>query len=113
MERLDGILNGLHAIFREQVTSRRGTKVNADDPELFSGAFWTAEAALERGLIDGIGHFRPLLRQRFGDKVKIVPMKAKQPLLRRLGGGGFDAEQAADSLFSAADERLMRQRYGG
>ena len=113
VERLDGILNGLHAIFREQVTSRRGTKVNADDPELFSGAFWTAEAALERGLIDGIGHFRPLLRQRFGDKVKIVPMKAKQPLLRRLGGGGFDAEQAADSLFSAADERLMRQRYGG
>ena len=72
-----------------------------------------AEAALERGLIDGIGHFRPLLRQRFGEKVKIIPIKAKQPLLRRLGGGGFEAERVAESLFAMADERVARQRFGG
>lgn len=113
IERLDGILNGLHAIFRGQIESRRGAKLNAEDPEIFSGAFWTAETALERGLIDGIGHFRPLLRQRYGDKVKIVPIKAKQPLLRRLGGGGFEAAQVAESLFAIADERLARQRFGG
>ena len=71
------------------------------------------DAALERGLIDGIGHFRPLLQQRFGKKVKIIPIKAKVPLLRRLGGGGFAAEDVADSLFSMADERLARQRFGG
>lgn len=111
--RLDGILNGLHAIFRAQIETRRGAKLKADDPDLFSGAFWTAEAALERGLIDGISHFRPLLRQRFGEKVKIVPVKAKQPLLRRLGGGGFAAEQVAESLFAMAGERLARQRFGG
>ena len=111
--RLDDILNGLHGIFRGQVESRRGAKLKAGDPDLFSGAFWTAEAALERGLIDGIGHFRPLLRERFGEKVRIVPIKAKQPLLRRLGGGGFEAEQVAESLFAMADERLARQRFGG
>ena len=113
VERLDGILNDLHAVFRSQIESRRGAKLKVDDPTLFSGAFWTAEAALERGLIDGIGHFLPMLRQRFGDKVKIIPITAKQPLLRRLGGGGFAAEDVADSLFSMADERLARQRYGG
>lgn len=113
IERLDGILNGLHAIFRNQIEGRRGAKLKADDPEIFSGAFWPAEAAMERGLIDGIGHFRPLLRQRFGEKVKIVPIKAKQPLLRRLGGGGFEAERIAESLFAMADERLARQRFGG
>jgi len=62
--RLDRILNDLHAVFRGQVESRRGAKLKADEPDLFSGAFWTAEAAQELGLIDGIGHFRPLLRQR-------------------------------------------------
>ncbi len=113
VERLDGILNDLHAVFRNQVQSRRGAKLKADDPEIFSGAFWTAEAALERGLIDGIGHFRPLLRARFGDKVKIEPIKAKQPLLRRLGGGGFAAEDMAERVLAVADERLARQRYGG
>lgn len=113
VERLDTILNGLHTIFRSQVESRRGAKLKADDPDIFSGAFWTAEDALERGLIDGISHFRPLLRQRFGDKVKIVLIKAKQPLLKRLSSGGFEAEHLAESLFATADERLMRQRYGG
>ncbi len=113
LARLDGILTNLHAVFRGQVENRRGGKLKADDPDLFSGAFWTADAALERGLIDGIGHFRPLLRQRFGEKIKIVPIKAKQPLLRRLGGGGLAAAEVADNLFAAADERLMRQRYGG
>jgi serine protease SohB len=113
IERLDSILNSLHAIFRGQIESRRGAKLRTDDPEIFSGAFWPAEAALERGLIDGIGHFRPLLRQRFGEKVKIIPIKAKQPLLRRLGGGGFEAERVAESLFAMADERVARQRFGG
>lgn len=111
--RLDRILGDLHAVFRSQVESRRGAKLKADDPDLFSGAFWTAEAALELGLIDGIWHFRPLLRQRFGENVRIVPIKARQPLFRRLTGGGFEAERLAESLIAIADERLARQRYGG
>jgi serine protease SohB len=111
--RLDRILKDLHVVFQDQVRQRRGAKLATDDPELFSGAFWTADAALERGLIDGIGHYRAILRQRFGSKVKIEPIKTKQPLLRRLSGGGLTAEEFVDGLLSRADERLARQRYGG
>ena len=60
--RLDTILNDLHAVFRAQVEGRRGSKLAADDPEIFSGAFWTGRGALDRGLIDGIGHYYPVLR---------------------------------------------------
>jgi serine protease SohB len=111
--RLDVILQDLHTIFRSQVEARRGSKLKADDPDLFSGAFWTANQALERGLIDGIGHFRPVLRQRFGEKVKIIPIKIKQPLLRRLGFGGFGAEDWVDGIMARAEERFARQRFGG
>jgi len=111
--RLETLLQDLHGVFRSQVESRRGAKLKTDDPELFSGAFWTARGAMERGLIDGIGHFRPVLRQRYGDTVEIVPIKAKQPLFRRPTGGGLGAEGLGDDLAAMLDERLARQRYGG
>ena len=111
--RLDAILEDLHGVFRKQVESRRGARLKTDDPEIFSGAFWTAQGALERGLIDGIGHFRPVLRERFGEKVEIVPIKAKQPLIRRLTGGGLGADGLSADLAALVDERLARQRYGG
>ena len=113
-ERLNVILNDLHQLFRTHVETRRAGKLVAGDEELFSGAFWTADAARERGLIDGIGHFRPVLRQRFGDKVQIVPVKTKKPLLQRLGGGGgFSADDWMDSLIARMDEKTARPRYGG
>lgn len=111
--RLNELLNELHGVFRAQIETRRGAKLAVDDPEIFSGAFWTGRGALERGLIDGIGHFRPVLRQRFGDKVQIVPIKAKQPLIKRLSGGGFGADHLVEEVGLHLDERLARQRYGG
>lgn len=111
--RLNAILQDLHTVFRTQVQNRRGAKLKAADPEIFSGAFWTAGGALERGLIDGIGHFRPVLRQRFGEDVEIVPVKAKQPLFRRLTGGGLGAAGLVGDAAGLLDERLARQRFGG
>ncbi len=111
--RLESILQDLHGIFRTQVESRRGSKLAQDDPELFSGAFWAGRGALERGLIDGIGHFRPVLRERYGDEVEIVQVKARQPLFKRLTGGGIGAEGLAGEVAAMMDERLARQRYGG
>ena len=113
--RLDTILKDLHTIFIEQVRDRRGSKLasEADAPDLFSGAFWTAEEAKRLGLIDGIGHARNILRERFGESVKMVPIRAKQPLLRRLGGGGLADAEWIDNLAAHFDERQAWQRYGG
>ena len=115
--RLDAILQELHGVFRTQVESRRGAKLTKDDPEIFSGAFWTGRGAMDRGLVDGIGHFRPVLLERYGKNVQIVPIKTKPPLIKRLTGGGFGAglgaEEFAGELAGLVDERLARQRYGG
>jgi len=111
--RLNNILEDLHAIFRTQVENRREGKLAKEDPEIFSGAFWTAGGALDRGLIDGIGHYRTVLRERYGEEIKIETVKAKVPLLRRLSGGGFGADDLVDSLAARIDERLLRQQFGG
>ena len=55
---------------------RRLGKIDAADDSLFTGEVLTGRMALARGLIDGIGDLRSVMRARFGDKVRLVPIAA-------------------------------------
>ena len=46
-------------------------KLTADDPDIFSGAFWSAKGAMGLGLIDGIGDMRTRMRELYGAKVEL------------------------------------------
>jgi signal peptide peptidase SppA len=70
VEHLQRLQADVHDAFCRQVRARRGERLKGDD-EIFSGRFWSGRAALERGLIDGIGDLRGVLRGRFGDKVRL------------------------------------------
>ncbi len=103
--RLKRIEAELHTRFIDHVKSRRGTRLK-DDPDIFSGDFWLGEAALEKGLIDGIGHLEPVMRARFGEKLRFVPFGPRRSLLQRLRPGL--GEEAA----SAFEARQWWARYG-
>ena len=106
----------LHDVFKDHVRARRGKKLKGPEKELFSGLFWTGKPALERGLIDGIGDLRSVLRGRFGDKVKLPVVTPKKGFLQRRLGMGSSLEAAAaalpDALISAAEERALWSRFG-
>ena len=54
---------------------------------LFSGDVLTGRMALDRGLVDGIGELRAVMRARYGDKVRLRPFAAERrrwPFWRRL-----------------------------
>ena len=69
VERLKGLLGDIHENFIAHVKDRRGAKLTSDT-DLFTGEIWLARRAQELGLIDGIGHLNPCMKERFGDKVK-------------------------------------------
>jgi len=109
--RLKLIQEEIHANFKAQVRERRGNRLKGDEAELFSGEIWAARHALARGLIDGIGDLRTILRARFGDKVKLVPVTQPRGWLRRrlrLGLPDGWTEQA----LAAVEERALWARYG-
>jgi ClpP class serine protease len=96
------------------VKSRRGSRLNAADEMLFSGAFWTGQKSLELGLVDRLGDIRPVLQEQFGDKVMIRLMTMKKSLFG-MGGGqmGITAgDQMVDVAIYKLEERLERMRYG-
>ncbi|MDP6787745.1 MAG: S49 family peptidase [Rhodospirillales bacterium] len=113
VEKLGQIQADIHGSFKDHVRRRRGTRLKAADDELFSGAFWTGRRAQEMGLIDGIGDLRGIMRQRFGDDVKLRPVVAARPWWRRRAGRGADAaEDWTAGLLAAVEERLWWGRFG-
>jgi signal peptide peptidase SppA len=72
--RLSALQQDIHDSFKEQVRRRRDGKLDPADETLFSGEVLTGRMALARGLIDGIGDLRSVMRTRFGDAVRLVPI---------------------------------------
>lgn len=125
VEHLKAIQREMHGAFQEIVRTRRAGRLKGDEAEMFSGAFWTGRTALGLGLVDGIGHLRPVLRDRFGTHVRLRVVQEERGLLRRFGfraGAGSRDRRSAGSVpaiealpeaaLAAVEERLLRARFG-
>ena len=105
VKRLKLLLDDMHALFIEHVKTRRAGRLD-ESADLFTGEFWLAGRALELGLIDGIGHIEPKLKELYGDKVRMIQYGRRRPLLSRFG-----AQVVGDGL-AALEERAIFARYG-
>jgi serine protease SohB len=107
--RLEGLLEDIHAFFIDHVTARRGGRLT-DNPDLFTGQIWIGGKAVAEGLADGVGHMMPVLKERFGDKVRIRRYGPRRSLWQRFGArmaGGV-----VNGLVDAAEERALFARFG-
>jgi len=107
----------IHKVFIDLVKESRGARLK-DDPELFTGQFWTGIRGKELGLVDDLGDLRSTLQARYGDKVKMRLITPQRGLFgRRVPGvnagllGGALAGIGEAGL-NALDERGLWARYG-
>lgn len=110
--RLKAIQEEVHDLFIDLVRSRRGD-VLASDESIFSGMFWSGKRAVALGLADRTGDLRVVLRERYGDKVRMKLFAADRNFFMRRGAGMAASVGAAlvDAAFTELDERAMRDRY--
>lgn len=117
VDRVKALQQDIHGAFKDHVRRRRVGKIDAADESLFSGEVLTGRMALERGLIDGIGDLRSVLRARFGDKVRLVPVAAdrrRRWFLPRFRRPSIDRDPFAllDGLHDWCEARLLWARFG-
>ena len=105
VKKLKGWLEDLHGTFIDYVKSRRGTKLS-DNPDLFTGEVYIGQKGIDEGLVDGIGHLAPVMKERFGDKVQFRRYGQKKPLLARFGA------QIVDDAVAGIEERAAFARFG-
>ena len=111
IERLKKIQLELHADFIADVESSRSSKLKKDgNPELFTGEFWSGSTAKKLGLIDGLGNFDEVIKEKFGEDVIIKKFeKSKSWLNKKLSG---TRENQIDYLLNLLEEKSIWQRYG-
>jgi serine protease SohB len=113
--RLTVLQQDIHRAFKEHVQRRRAGKIDAADESLFNGDILTGRMAVERGLVDGIGELRGVMRARYGDKVKLRPFQAERrrwPLWRRLPFAARGPAAAITDFTEWIEARLLWARFG-
>ena len=111
VQRLKKIQLELHADFIKVVEKSRGNKLK--DPEknnIFTGEFWSGSAALNLGLIDGIGNADQILREKFGDNVIIKKFEKQKSFIAKKLSSSLDKQ--IDNLIGDLEEKAIWQRYG-
>ncbi len=115
--RLQAIQQRIHGNFIDLVKASRGARLAGPEKTLFSGEYWIAATALDYGLIDHFGEIRSVLRQRYGEDVRMPLMATARGLLGRLLPATEYSELAgrcslAEETVSAIEARAMWARFG-
>ena len=113
--RLTGLQEDIHQAFKEHVRRRRAGKIDEADDTLFTGDVLTGRMAMDRGLVDGIGELRAVMRARYGDKVRLRPIAAERrrlPFLSRLPFVRREPVSLVSELADWLEGRLLWARFG-
>jgi serine protease SohB len=115
VERLKAVQREIHDDFIALVKECRGARLNGAEGDLFSGEFWTGRRAVALGLADVVGDMRTVLRERFGENVRMPLIAAERSLFGRTRPGvtlGNLGAGLAGDFISALEERALWSRYG-
>ncbi|WP_412057660.1 S49 family peptidase [Bartonella sp. DGB2] len=111
---LKALQQEIHDGFINIVKARRASQL-CDDPDLFTGLFWTGTKALDLGLIDAIDDIYAVVRQRYGKEATLrfidPPKKGfLQRFLPSLQASSLDG--LAENTLLVAQARALWQRFG-
>lgn len=116
VERLTALQEDIHGAFKDHVKRRRVGKIDAADETLFSGEVMTGRMALAKGLVDGIGDLRSVMRARFGERVRLVSVasdrRRRWPLSRPQRGLDAAGFNFVAELAGWVEARLLWSRFG-
>jgi serine protease SohB len=105
------------ASFKALVEDRRGPKLTLAEDELYSGRVWSGDKAVGHGLVDGIGDMRGILRERYGDKLRLKRVNRQRSWLQRRFGmsraaAGNSLAEALPGLLAEIEAAALWRRYG-
>lgn len=114
-ERLDEMLAGFHDYFKAFVRDRRGKRLKGLRGRIFSGEVFTGIEALKLGLVDETDQPLPFLKRRFGDNVRIRPVRRQRRTLSSLfsfGRSQGHSQGIPVGIMAAVEERLWWNKFG-
>jgi signal peptide peptidase SppA len=112
--RLTALQQDIHRAFKDHVRHRRAGKIDLADESLFNGDVLTGHMAADRGLIDGIGELRAVMRARYGENVRLraITAERRRPIWSRLPFVAREPVDIIDELTDWVEARVLWGRFG-
>ncbi|WP_455477291.1 S49 family peptidase [Bartonella sp. B41] len=114
IEHLKSLQLEVHQTFIDLVKERRSAKLS-NDPDIFTGMFWSGKKSMELGLIDGLNDVRSVIKERFGHSTKLKLIAPAKKIFGPKIPAGVTSDAiytVVDGAFMAVEERALWQRYG-
>jgi signal peptide peptidase SppA len=77
------IQKDIHNAFIEFIKSSRKDRLKSSDEELFNGRFWSGSKAVKLGLIDGIGCYEEVLKEKYGENCIFKEISSPKSFLQK------------------------------
>lgn len=100
------ILGDVHQQFIDAVKEGRGNRLK-DDPEIFSGLFWSGRQALDLGLVDGLASTGQVAREIVGQEDIVNYTPRRNPLDSLIGKLGVSMADRFMSALGVGSIRLQ------
>jgi signal peptide peptidase SppA len=78
------LMADIHTEFKNIVVNSRRGRLSQNHDLLFSGRVWTGKKAAQLGLVDGLGNYIDILKEKYGADVEIKEVKIKKGLIGSL-----------------------------
>lgn len=104
VKRLKALQKKIHDNFIAHVQTSRGERLTGD--KLFTGEVWVGQYAVDNGLVDGVAHLGPKMKELFGESVRLKAFGQKKPFFSRLGFG------SSANMLSNMEERIFWSQFG-
>ncbi|AHJ64906.1 S49 family peptidase [Granulibacter bethesdensis] len=103
---ISGLMEDIHASFKDWVRQRRGARLTSDESAVFDGGYMLGRQAMTLGLIDGLTDLTALVEQLGGKgaQPKLFRPRLRRGLLSRL------PSLTAGALLDAMEERRLDLR---
>lgn len=105
VERLKALQKQIHDTFIDHVKTGRGDRLSTDG-DLFTGEIWVGKNAIDVGLVDGVGHVVPKMKELFGEKVRFAVYGPKRSIFQRFGS------QLIGDALAQIDDKALWARFG-
>lgn len=107
---IENIQKDTYQIFQNLVKTSRAQKLNIAEAKLFSGEFWAGITAKKFGLVDGIGDFYTIMKEKYGENVDFVFTEKKESMISKMLGLSTNYE-IADYVMDRIEEKAAFIRF--
>ncbi|NRA74277.1 MAG: S49 family peptidase [Rickettsiales bacterium] len=108
---IQSVQKDIYESFKKHVIAHRGNKLGKNKEKLFNGEFWSGKMAVKLGLVDGIGNFYEVMKEKYGKDTEYKFIEKEESWFGRKLKGMVNGSYFIDEVITQIKERVETEKF--